>query len=255
MKATLFEYRYRYLLHTLVYVLGFTAPWNIWLPIEPPGPNAHAWGLLGMNLARVGIRDVAVAYKLLLWVAIACALMGAFLRTWGSSYLGANVVQSATMHTAVNAAVNAPTPGIIEAGPYRYMRNPLYLGTILHTLALALIMPRSGAVFALAIIPVFQMRLIFAEEPFLLSRLGAPYATYCSVVPRLIPSLRPRIAPQPLIPRWRQAVLGESYMWGVAICFAVAGWQYNAWLLIQCVVVSFGVSIVIRALVSSRTEA
>ena len=37
-------------------------------------------------------------------------------------------------------------------------------------------------------------------------------------------------------------------MWGVAGSFAVAGWRYNAALLIQCVLVSLGVSLVLRAL-------
>ncbi len=38
-------------------------------------------------------------------------------------------------------------------------------------------------------------------------------------------------------------------MWIVALAFCFAGWRYNAVLLVQCVVVAFGVSLVLKALV------
>ena len=171
------------------------------------------------------------------------AVAGAALRTWGSAYLGANVVQSRAMHTAQAEAAS----GILQDGPFRYMRNPLYLGTFLHTLALALLMPRSGAIFTVVAIGLMQVRLILAEEAFLSAKLGDRYAAYCALVPRIVPSLKARVAAGGLTPRWGQALLGEIYMWGVAGSFAAVGWRYNAALLIQCVLVSLGVSIVARA--------
>ncbi len=246
MKATRFEYRFRYLIHTLIYVLGFTAPWNYWLHLDPSGPNAHTWGILAINLSQVGVRNIGVAFDLLLILGILCALLGALLRTWGTAYLGSSVVQDGGMHTA------RADSGIVEGGPFRYVRNPLYLGTFLHTLALSLLMPRSGAVFCVVAIGIEQLRLIFAEEPFLTEKLGPTYVAYQALVPRLLPSVRPRIAEGNLVPRWPQAFLGEIYMWGVALSFAVAGWRYNALLLIQCVVVSFGVSLMLRAVVGKR---
>ena len=82
------------------------------------------------------------------------------------------------MHTAPHA-----TSGILEDGPYRYLRNPLYLGTFLHAVALSLLMSRSGAVFTIVAIGVMQLRLIFGEEAFLTRTLGAPYQAYCARVP------------------------------------------------------------------------
>jgi hypothetical protein len=41
----------------------------------------------------------------------------------------------------------------------------------------------------------------------------------------------------------------EIYMWGVVVSFLVFGWKYNAFLIIQGVVVSLGVSLVARAFV------
>lgn len=242
MKASRFEYRFRYLLHGVIYALGFWAPWNYWLHLDPAGANAHTWGLLAVNLMQVGL-NISLGFQLLLWVAIACAFAGVLLRTWGGAYLGADVVHSGGMHTAESGEES----GLLQDGPFRYVRNPLYLGTFLHTLAVCLLMPRSGAIFTLVLIGVLQIRLILAEEPFLTARLGAPYVAYCGLVPRLLPALRPRVVAQGLRPRWAQAMLGESYMWGVAVAFAVAGWRYNATLLLQLLLVSFGVSLLVRA--------
>ena len=244
MKASPFEFRYRYALHTVLYVLGFIAPWNYWFHLDPPGPNSHVWGLLAVNLTQMGVGNIGVAFNLLLALAIAFTVAGAWLRTWGTAYLGAGVVKSDGMHTA-----EASTAGvaIVEAGPFRHLRNPLYVGTFLHTLALSLLMPRSGAIFTIVIIGLLQVRLILAEEPFLESQLGAAYVAYKTLVPRIWPSLRPRIAAAALTPRWGQAVLGEIYMWSVAACFAALGWRYNAMLLIQGVIVSLGIGMLVRA--------
>jgi hypothetical protein len=113
--------------------------------------------------------------------------------------------------------------------------------------ALALLMPPTGAVFAVLGTAMLEARLIAGEEPFL--RASVPgYAEYCARVPRIVPSLVPRVAASGARPRWLQALLGEIYMIGVAVCFAVFGWRYNAFLLIRCVLVCVGVSLVVRAL-------
>jgi len=243
-KASALEYRFRFVLHFILFLLGFTAPWNYALHLDPTGPNAHLWGILAVQLSRLGVGNIATAFNVLLGIGIACALAGAWLRTWGSAYLGANVVQSHTMHTSEAS----PATGMLQDGPFRHMRNPLYVGTFLHTLALSLLMPMSGAVFVVIAIGVFQVRLIVAEESFLKAKLGAPYTAYCALVPQIVPALRARIAGTGLKPRWPQAVLGEVYMWGVAGAFAIAGWRYDAGLLVRCVLVSLGVSLVARAL-------
>ena len=260
MKASAFEFRIRFLLHAFIFVLGFWAPWNLIVRVDPPGPNAHVWGLLAANLSMIAfpasVGGITTAFNLLLGLAIVLAFSGAALRTWGSAYLGAAVVQDAVMHTAVSPTPFAgpPTPGIVADGPYRHLRNPLYLGTFLHTLALALLMPRSGAIFAIVVIGVLQVRLILGEEAFLSEKLGATYAAYCKLVPRLVPALRARIAPGGQAPHWGQAFAGEIYMWGVALSFAALGWRYNAKLLLQAIVVSFGVSLVLRAVMAKGAE-
>jgi protein-S-isoprenylcysteine O-methyltransferase Ste14 len=237
MRASSLEFRLRFWILLLIFVLGFTVPWDLAAKLDGSGPNAHVWGLLSVSLSKGGLLPIGTAFNLLLVLGIVFAGLGAWLRTWGSAYLGADVAGGAKMRG----------DGVVADGPYRYMRNPLYLGTWLHALALALLMPPSGAVFTIALVALFELRLILGEEEFLRGRLGEAYAAYCARVPRLLPALRPRVAASGARPSWMQAGLTEIYMWGVTASFAVVGWQYNALLLARCVLVWLGVSMVVRA--------
>jgi protein-S-isoprenylcysteine O-methyltransferase Ste14 len=240
MRASAVEYRLRYWVHFLIYALAFTTPWDRIYPLD--GRGTSSWLALAGWPARMGWMSFSAATIALLVIGIVFAAKGAWLRTWGAAYLGSGVVKDGAMHG----------DAVVADGPYRYVRNPLYLGTWLHTLALALLMPPSGAVFAIVMIGLVQVRLIGAEEPFLTARLGPAYAAYCAKVRAVVPSLAPRIAGAGAQARWGQAVLGELYFWGVAASFAVAGWRYNAFLLIKCVIVSLGLSLVARAFVGKK---
>ena len=242
MKAWAVEYRFRYLIHAAIFTLGFWAPWCGWLGWA----RGSAWLFLAVYSDRAGVATLATATVGLLCFGIACATAGAWLRTWGTAYLGSGVVADGGMHGE----------GVQTNGPFRYVRNPLYLGTWLHTLALGLLMPLSGAVFCIMAIGVLQVRLILREEPFLREKLGAAYAAYCGRVPRLLPAWKPmfqnRDMGHPARAAWGQAVLGEVYFWGVTGSFAVLGWRYNAFLLMKCVVVAAGAGLVGMGLVGKK---
>jgi len=242
MKATAFEFRQRFWIIMAIYVLGFVAPWDAVLPLDGDGPNAHLWGVLAALLSKTGILSVGSAFNVLLVLGILCAGTGAWLRTWGSAYLGTDVMRDTAMRAE----------GVVADGPYRYMRNPLYVGSWIHSLALALLMPASGAVFTIVSIILFQMRLILAEESFLAVKQGESYQAYCALVPRLWPSMRPRIAASGALPRWAQAMLAEIFMWGITASFVVLGWRYNAFLLMKCVLVWLGVSLLVRGVAMGR---
>jgi len=77
---------------------------------------------------------------------------------------------------------------VMADGPFRFVRNPLYIGLWFVFAALALLMPVSGALFAMAAVTVFLLRLILGEEAFLSGQLGQPYQDYLRAVPRLIPA-------------------------------------------------------------------
>ena len=238
MKATPLEFRFRFFILAAIYVLGFTAPWNYWLHLD----SIRTWQLLAAWPARSGWLSFSTATIVVLLLGIVWALKGAFLRTWGTAYLSPSVVQDPALHGE----------GIIAAGPFRYVRNPLYLGNLFHTLTLALLMAPSGAIFCILAISLFQLRLIAAEESFLTAKLGEPYLAYCAKVPRLIPSLTPRVPASTMQPNWPTAFLGEIYLWGVVASFAILGWRYNSILLIKGVLVSLGVSLIARAFLPKR---
>lgn len=234
MKATPFEFRFRFLIHALLYVVSFVMPWNKWLHLD----TVRTWQWLASLLSRAGVLGFSAATLLILVLGICFALCAALLRTWAAAYLGRGVVQDTVMHGE----------RVVAAGPYRHVRNPLYLGTFVHSLALALLTMPSGAAFMLVTIGLFELRLIGAEERFLSEQLGESYSEYRLRVPRLLPSLRPQIESSGAKPAWGSGVLSEIYMWGVVISFAALGWMYNAVLILQGVLVSVGVSLVVRAL-------
>ena len=238
LKATAPEFRFRFLIHAIIYALGFTTPWNHWLHLD----TIRTWQWLAAWPSRSGWLSFQSATIAVLIVGILCALIAAWLRTWAAAYLTSSIIKDGAMHG----------DDVVAAGPYRFLRNPLYVGIFIHTFALALLMPPSGALLSIVLIGLFELRLIAGEEAFLTAKLGEPYLAYCAKVPALFPALTPRVPASSVQPQWPQAFLGELYMWGVAISFATLGWRYNSFLIIQGVVVSLGLSLIARAFIPKR---
>jgi len=78
-----------------------------------------------------------------------------------------------------------PTEALIEDGPYRVSRNPLYVGLLVFYLALALLAP---SFWALVLFPVAVLLILWGailpEERYLRERFGAPYDDYVRRVRR-----------------------------------------------------------------------
>jgi protein-S-isoprenylcysteine O-methyltransferase Ste14 len=238
MKATAIEFRFRFLIHAVIYVLGFIAPWNFTLHLD----TISTWQLLAAWSYRYLRLTFSAGTIAVLVIGILLALTAALLRTWASAYIGASIVKDPSLHG----------DQVIAAGPYRYLRNPLYLGIFIHTLALALLMPPTGAILTIILIALFQLRLIATEESFLTARLGEPYRAFRARVPSLVPALTPRVSASPTQPAWPSAFIGEIYMWGAAASFAIVGWRYNAFLITRGVLVALGVSLIARAFLPKR---
>ena len=231
--ATRLEYRFRWLIHAAIFTLGFWAPWCDALGWT----RLRTWLVLASWLSRTGWLTFIAATDAVLAAAIVLVALGAWLRVWGASYVGASVVQSPAMHGEA----------MLADGPYRRTRNPLYLGTILHTFGLAILMPPSGAMFCVALVWIFQVRLALAEEPFLRARFGEPYVAYQKAVPRFLPAPTPQVRAAGKRARWAQGFLSEIYMVGVVIVFAAFGWNFNSMLMIRGVLISLGAWIVVKA--------
>jgi protein-S-isoprenylcysteine O-methyltransferase Ste14 len=239
MQATRFEYRFRFAIHAVIYLLGFMAPWLFLHSLANVRgfTTSSTWLVLSALLARREWLTFDAATVTLLVVALLFAALGAWLRVWGAAYVGASVVKSPEMHGET----------MLADGPYRRTRNPLYLGTLLHTVGVTILMPPSGAVVALVLLWVFQVRLALAEEPFLAARFGQPYLDYKAAVPRFLPSPTPQIAAAGARPHWLQALLGEIYFVAVFFVLAIFGWSFNAQPLRQGLIISLGVWLVVRA--------
>ena len=235
-KASSFEYRFRFILHAIIYVLGFWSPWLYWGNVLNL-TDKSTWLVLSSDLARTGWLGFGESTIAVLVLALILTGLGAWLRTWGTAYVSTGIVQSRTMHGNT----------MLADGPYRRTRNPLYLGTLLHTIGISILMPPSGAVFAVALLWALQIRLALAEEPFLTAQFGQPYLDYIARVPRFIPALTPRVPAAGATPHWVQAVLGELYFTCAFLVLAILGWSFNAHPMQQGILISLGVWLVVRA--------
>jgi protein-S-isoprenylcysteine O-methyltransferase Ste14 len=233
MRASKFEYQFRFILHALIFFLGFSP---MWLAI-PGTSRKTTWITLATLFSEHRWLSFFTATDFFLVIAIVLMALAAFLRVWGAAYVGSSVVVSPTMHGSA----------LLADGPYRRTRNPLYLGTLLHTVGISMLMPVSGAVFAIVLIWILQIRLALAEEPFLASRFGQSYLEYEARVPRFLPALTPQVPAAGKQPRWIQAVLGELYFVLACGVLAIWGWEFNAQPLYRGILISLGAWLVVRA--------
>ena len=143
---------------------------------------------------------------------------------------------------------------VMAAGPYRFMRNPLYLGGWFMMAAMSLLMPPTGALFTMVMVTVFYLRLILGEEAFLAAQLGDPYAEYKRAVPRLLPGLRARLPAAAAQPDWLAAVLTEITAIAIFVTLAFLSWTYNNLLMIKAILIGFGISLIVRAICQDPDE-
>jgi protein-S-isoprenylcysteine O-methyltransferase Ste14 len=239
MSAPVLAFRFRVFIFVLLYVLGFLPPWDY-----SSASRSTFWLAASTLLARSGWVSLASATLAVTLAALVCLVAGTGLRIWGTAYLGSGVMRDSALHGE----------GLVAAGPYRHLRNPLYLGSWLLALGASILMPLDGALLFLPAFSIFVFLLIATEERFLSAKLGNAYQQYRSLVPRLLPRFAAGAALAPVRPHWVQAVLAETCPIAFTLCFAAFAWRYNARILIQCLLICYGVSLVIRAMLRRPTE-
>lgn len=107
-------------------------------------------------------------------------LLGLGLRVWAGG--------SAGNHTRAGALA---VPQLATAGPFAFVRNPIYLGTVILSVGMIALV---GDFWMLAVLPGFLVvyaMLIPAEEEYLRREFGGEYEEYCRHVRRLLPRLTP----------------------------------------------------------------
>jgi protein-S-isoprenylcysteine O-methyltransferase Ste14 len=209
--ATRFEFRWRFFIIAAIFWAGFAC-----YRFDPVNAGSAVRSALG------GGFDVRWVF----WLAAAAAAANALLRTWAAAYLRTEIVQAASLHS----------DRLVADGPYRHLRNPLYLGTNLLAVGLGLAASRLGFLVIAGGVIGFTFRLILREEDAFGARGDEGYAAYRRAVPRLVPSLLPRVPAAGSVPHWGQAWLGESPMW----CFAAGTAAFAATLSVHLLLAGIG---------------
>ena len=137
--------------------------------------------------------------------------LAALLRTCATAYPSTEIMKDKEVQSAT----------LVADGPYRYVRNPLYLGNVLMTLSFGALASRVGAVIVVVGVIVFIYRLIGREEAQLEAAQGESFRRFRDAVPRLVPSVTPQLRSSGKKPRWAQALAGESMMWGFTLTVAI----------------------------------
>jgi protein-S-isoprenylcysteine O-methyltransferase Ste14 len=114
------------------------------------------------------------------WYALPLVILGVFL------YLSC---------VRVFAVVGRGTPGLwdpprrfVAAGPYRWVRNPIYVAAVLIVSGEAWLFGSPDLLlYAAGLAVAFHLFVVGYEEPRLRARFGEPYETYRRTVPRWIP--------------------------------------------------------------------
>ena len=233
-------FRFRVLIFTALYFLGFYAPGARLLS----GTHAlsNTWIALSTLVARTGLLNLSSATLAVTFFFVILAGVGAWLRMWATAYLGAGVMNDKSLRA----------DRVMASGPYRYLRNPLYLGNLLTCASVSILMPVAGAIVFLLGCTLLTIALVAAEGPHLAQQLGAAYATYRAQVPSFLPALRSQVAASTAQPRWAQAFAAEIFHVGFAACLLVFAWQYNVEILIRCLLICFGLSMVANGIFSAR---
>ncbi len=116
------------------------------------------------------------------------AVAGELLRCWAVGYAGVT-----TRHDSVIA------PKLVTAGPYGYVRNPLYVGNFVTAAGYAIAFTGKNTALAraalgfgsLAAMVALYATIVPYEEAFLGSKFGEEFERYCEHVPRIVPKLEP----------------------------------------------------------------
>lgn len=228
------EYRFRAWVFAAIFFGAFEFYW--WDHVSAAAALA---GLLS------GGGNVHAMETLIFSVGAALTVAAAGLRTWAAAYMRSDVVHDPRVHDT----------RLVADGPYRYVRNPLYLGTTLMAMGIATAASRSGSVVLVAAVVLFQYRLILREEPALKATQGESYRRYLATVPRVFPSLRPQAPAGGMQPQWGQAIRGELFMWGFALVFALFAATGSVRLLTWgCIAATAMVLLMRRASVGGKTK-
>jgi len=220
MQASAWEFKNRASVFGLVFGLSFGL-----YAIDPVNSASACVNAIG---ARWPLDEDRLVQSLLAGAALIVGV-AALLRTWASAYLKAAVVYAAAVKSAE----------LVADGPYRFVRNPLYLANVLLAVGMGAFMSRLGCLVAIVAMWVFCDRLIRREEAGFDAQ-APSYERYRAAVPRWWPSWSPRTPAAGGAPNWRAAFKAECWCWGYAIAALAFALTLKFWLFCTLLVLSLG---------------
>jgi protein-S-isoprenylcysteine O-methyltransferase Ste14 len=203
MRASEFEFRYRFWIFGAIFWLAFLC---YTVDRTNAGEAIVRWLAPGLG----DVRERA-AMHLVFGIGAAIAALGVALRSWATAYLRADVVHDSVVHSE----------GLVADGPYRHVRNPLYLGTQVLMLGVALVTSRLGAAVLVVAGLLYHLRLIGREEAALEAAQGDAFRSYRARVPKFVFSPAARVPHGGRRPAWAQGFVGEGFMWAFVIALVV----------------------------------
>jgi len=196
--ASEFEFKHRFWIIGAIFTLGFLS-YNL----DPQNAGAAVTDCFARIHGATATRN---DYRLTFVIASLFTVAAALIRTWGTAYLNPEVM----------IAMRVQTARLVADGPYRYVRNPLYFGNILWAVGFGFMASRIGFFILVPGMTTFVYRLILREEAGILASQGESYRAYCAAVPRLLPTLRPKLPAGEGAPHWADGLLGEAFVWIMA---------------------------------------
>ncbi len=174
------------LLAEVVLLIGLWATWKRpQLQIWPP-PSGRSWQfwfnwvlfpIVYLGVGILGLRDggsLPLAEAIRLWIGLPLFVAGAGFSLWGVTSLGLRR--------------SSGLPGTFHvSGPYRYTRNPQYVGIITAFVGYGLWTASWMALLTGILHALWYAFAPFLEERVLLQRFGEPYRRYLETVPRFLP--------------------------------------------------------------------
>jgi len=92
-----------------------------------------------------------------------------------------------TRHGGGGPGVDVPPTRVVTEGPYRFTRNPMYLGHLIFMLGLAVTFRSYVGLALLVLRAIWFHRRVVADEARLIERFGAGYTGYMRRVKRWVP--------------------------------------------------------------------
>jgi protein-S-isoprenylcysteine O-methyltransferase Ste14 len=79
---------------------------------------------------------------------------------------------------------------LVTAGPFRWVRNPIYSAMLVYIVGVALLVPNAASFVAFGVLALgLDLHVRLVEEPYLAATHGSSYASYAARVGRFVPGV------------------------------------------------------------------